>query len=531
MIRLPKKRTWATVGALILMTALGAFAGYMSGRATTRRITESTLANEAFQIEGNVDSFVNEAFSLLKSLNSSNYPFCSDAQIAHFRSLIFYSVTFRDAGKMRNGKMECSALFARENLPQESFQPTTVRQDGSKVYLNLPPYRSGLTPVFTIQAGDSFVVQDPSFLSTWRALSPKFEQSNYDAASHQWTRPSGMQSNVPGAIRDRDARGTVGDMVYATSCSPRILVCTTVYSSFSAALWAEKGQIVVDSALGGLIGILLVLAYILIHLRSKSMTQQLRRAIRRDRLQVVYQPIVELATGRIVEAEALARWTDEDGIAIPPDVFVRLAEEEGFIGELTALVVRHALRDFGPLLRQKPDFLLSINVEAADLADESFLPMLEQSLAAAHVPPESFGIEVTEGSMINEGKASETIRRLRERGHRLKIDDFGTGYSSLAYLKDLAVDVIKIDKAFTQAIGTDSVVGEILPPILTLAKSLDLQVVVEGIETLEQSSYFAGLQRPVRGQGWLFGHPVTAHEFHANLSASDKQHEETAIQI
>src|ERR1035438_1045809 len=158
------------------------------------------------------------------------------------------------------------------------------------------------------------------------------------------------------------------------------------------------------------------------------MEQQLRGAIRRDGLRVVYQPIVNLASRRIVGAEVLARWTDEEGFAVSPDVFVRIAEERGFVGEITRLVIRHSLRDLGEWLAGHPAFRLSINVAAADLADAGFMPMLERQWERAQVEARSVTLEITESSTARHNLAAEAIRRLREKGHSVHIDDFGTGY-------------------------------------------------------------------------------------------------------
>ena len=329
-----------------------------------------------------------------------------------------------------------------------------------------------------------------------------------------------MPLSIPGAITDRDVQERVGDVLYVTHCSLHTAVCTTVYASYSAALKADRNRSFRDAAEGALCGAFLVLALALIRQRNQSMAQQLHRAIRQDKLQLVYQPIVEPPTGKYVGAEALARWTDEEGFAIGPDVFVQMAEDRSFVNELTALVVKRALREFAETLRSRPEFQLSVNVTAADLADPESLPMLEHALNDARVATHSLTIEVTDSSTARKQVAKETIRKLRLRGHCVQIDDFGTGYSSLSYLHDLSVDGIKIDKAFTQAIGTKAVIGEILPQILAMAETLDLMVNAEGIETTEQADYFAGLPRPVLGQGWLFGHPVPADEFHRNLAAS-----------
>jgi sensor c-di-GMP phosphodiesterase-like protein len=144
--------------------------------------------------------------------------------------------------------------------------------------------------------------------------------------------------------------------------------------------------------------------------------------------------------------------------------------------------------------------------------------MLVETLMRTKVPAKNLVIEITESSTANREVAMEAIRNLRRRGHRIHIDDFGTGYSSLSYLLYLAVDTIKIDKAFTRAIGTESVTVAILPQILAMAESLKLDVVVEGVETGRQADYFSASGQSVYGQGWLYGRPVTAEEFHGLLA-------------
>jgi sensor c-di-GMP phosphodiesterase-like protein len=238
---------------------------------------------------------------------------------------------------------------------------------------------------------------------------------------------------------------------------------------------------------------------------------------------VEYQQIVSLASGRIVGAEALVRWTDEEGFAVGPDVFVKIAEEQGFVESITRLVVRHTLRDFAATLRAQPDFRLSINVTATDLADSRFLPMLARALKRAGVAARSVAIEITESSTARHEVTIAAILRLRQQGHSVHIDDFGTGYSSLSYLHELSVDAIKIDRSFTRAIDTEAVTAGILPQILAMAGALHLQVIVEGIETRQQAEYFAALGQSILGQGWLFGRAVAAVAFQSLLADEDKR--------
>jgi sensor c-di-GMP phosphodiesterase-like protein len=304
-----------------------------------------------------------------------------------------------------------------------------------------------------------------------------------------------------------------GENLYATRCSKRYSGCITAFITIPEAIEANRSEFWTYIFLSGVGGALLGLVWSLMYRRSKGIERQLRRAIRRDKLQVVYQPIVELAGRRIAGAEALARWTDEGGLAVGPDVFIKIAEERGFVGAVTELVVRHALEDFAETLRSHPAFRLSMNVAAADLKDPAFLPMLERSIERAGVPAKSLALEITESSTARHEGAIKTIHRLRQQGFSVHIDDFGTGYSSLSYLQDLSVDAIKIDKSFTRAIGTEAVTLAILPQIVSLAAALKLQVIVEGIETEQQADYFAATDLPIQAQGWFFGRPVSAEAF------------------
>jgi sensor c-di-GMP phosphodiesterase-like protein len=307
-------------------------------------------------------------------------------------------------------------------------------------------------------------------------------------------------------------------------------MCAAAYIPISQAM--ENGRIEIGGfiALGGLTGILLGLVCAIAYRRQHNFANQLLRAIRKDALRIVYQPIVDLENEQIVEGEALARWTTENNESISPDVFIKVAEEKGFVGEITRLVVRHVLRDFGTTMRERPGFRVNVNVAASDLADPQFMPMLEKALAEARVPASSLGIEITESYTARQQVAKETILRLREKGHYVHIDDFGTGYSSLAYLHDLSVDAIKIDKAFTRAIGTDAVTVTILPQILTMADTLGLRVVVEGIETPQQAKYFARADQSIYAQGWLFGRPVPPEAFHRLLEGKREQSDYAAME-
>jgi sensor c-di-GMP phosphodiesterase-like protein len=504
------QRVFVTVVSTILLAVTGATCGYLVGHSYALRQSEDRLDQFANRILLQTINSTSESRAMLATMNVSPYPYCSDAEIEYFRQLIFQSQFLKAAGRMRDGHIDCSTTSGRNLLAAAPYTPAMVREDGTRVYKNLPPFRVDDQSVMAVQIGDSFIVYNPYNMLPLATPPMHFSATAINAGSRGAGPIIGDIPKVSPDVLMHNGKMNAGNRLYVTRCSKDAATCITAHISIPDALMITRGYVMLFIGLGGISGALIGLLFPLLYSRNKSVEQQLIRAIRANALTVVYQPIVDLATGHIVEAEALVRWTDEYKNAVSPEVFVKIAEQRGFVGEITRLVIRHALRDFGATLRARPAFRVNINIAAADLADSDFIPMVEHALSDAEVSPRNLGIEITESYTASHQVARNTILRLRKKGHYVAIDDFGTGYSSLAYLHDLSVDAIKIDKAFTKAIGTDSVTVSILPQILTMAETLKLRVVVEGIETAVQADYFAAANQQIHAQGWLFGRPVAA---------------------
>lgn len=514
------QRVVVTFVSAVALAAAGALGGYLLGHAYSLREAELRLDQYANGVLMETVSSTAESRAMLAALNSSPYAFCSDEEIEYFRQLIFQSQFLKAAGRMRGGQILCSTTSG-DSYAANTYSPAITRQDGTRLYKNLPPFRVDDQDVISVQFGDSFIVYNPYNLAAMAAPPMHFTATAIDAPSGRAGQMVGEVPHVGAEVLSHPGRVKVGDTLYATRCSRDSSSCVTAYIPIPDALRITRAYTTAFFLLGGISGALIGLLLPMLYSRNKSVEQQLLRALRADALTVVYQPIVDLATRRIIEAEALVRWTDEYKNAVSPDVFVKIAEERGFVGEITKLVLRHALRDFGATMRARSAFRVNVNIAAADLADSNFIPMMERALDDAEVSPRNLGVEITESYTARQQVARNTILRLRQKGHYVAIDDFGTGYSSLAYLHDLSVDAIKIDKAFTKAIGTDAVTVSILPQILTMAETLKLRVVVEGIETQVQADYFATGNQNIHAQGWLFGRPVPARVFLQMLDEED----------
>lgn len=510
----------------LIATFIGVVCGVLAGSYWAREITawqaEIQLDRYADRLIDDGEMSSAELRTVLAAMGAAQSGFCSSQELRYFQALIFESEYVRDAGRMRNGKIECSVALGRTPHLAGHLEPDITLQDGTAIYRNLANYQNmGLTAI-TEQQGDAYVVFTPLTRMHLEPAPMHYIETMTDEPTQKRGPLLGEPLKADLGILGTEGRVRQGDNLYATRCSIRFYNCVTAFTTIGEVAAQNRGKfggfVAAFGILGGLCGLMVSLLY----RRNKSYAQQLRRAVRGDKMRVVYQPVVDLASNRVVGAEALVRWSDEEGLPVSPDIFVRIAEKNGFVGEITKLVVRHVLAEFGPVLRGPSGFRISVNVTASDLADAAFLPMLEQALAQAQVQPQRIVIEITEGSTVKNSVAMETIRGLRLRGHCVHIDDFGTGYSSLSYLQDLQVDAIKIDKAFTQAIGTGSVTVAILPQILAMAEALNLSVIVEGVETGEQADYFASGPQPVLVQGWLFGRPVPAAEFHKRLQQDER---------
>jgi EAL domain-containing protein (putative c-di-GMP-specific phosphodiesterase class I) len=226
---------------------------------------------------------------------------------------------------------------------------------------------------------------------------------------------------------------------------------------------------------------------------------------------LVYQPVVDLGRGgRVVGAEALLRWHHPRSGLIPPDLFIPLAEECGQILEIGDWVLRTACRDIAGRLHQgwPIDFDLHVNVSVRQLIQSGFVETVEAALASSGLPAHNLTLEITESSLATDGLiASEALTLLQKLGVRIAIDDFGTGYSSLSYLTCLPFDGLKIDRSFVNGMTGTGQARTIVHSIVGIARSFDVHLVAEGVETLEQAAALRDLGCE-RAQGYLFGRPV-----------------------
>jgi diguanylate cyclase (GGDEF)-like protein/PAS domain S-box-containing protein len=243
-------------------------------------------------------------------------------------------------------------------------------------------------------------------------------------------------------------------------------------------------------------------------MRRLELGSDLQRALAEQQFAVEYQPVVELATSRVVSVEALVRWW-RDGVSVPPEEFIGTAEESGLMVSLGNWVLREACAQ---VARWRDtcgwDIGLSINLRPREIAAAQFVDSVGDALADGGLPPGALTLEVKEEVLVD--GAEELITRLsalRDLGVRLAIDDFGTGYASLAFLRQLPVDVVKIDPSFVTGLGRDETLTLLTRTIARVGHDLGLTVVAEGVERPEQLKLLREMSCP-RAQGYLVSRPM-----------------------
>jgi len=257
--------------------------------------------------------------------------------------------------------------------------------------------------------------------------------------------------------------------------------------------------------------------------RRRELEKDLREALSRNQLYLVYQPQISYRDHRVVGVEALLRWQHPELGMVPPDQFIPLAEQNGYIITIGEWVLDQACRQ----LREWHDLgfselRMAVNLSTVQLHHNELPRVVNNLLQAYRLPPRSLELEVTEtGLMEDISTAAQHLLSLRRSGAMIAIDDFGTGYSSLSYLKSLPLDKIKIDKSFVQDLLDDDDDATIVRAIIQLGKSLGMQVIAEGVETAEQETYIIA-QGCHEGQGYHYSKPLSARELTSYLRQAQR---------
>ena len=453
---------------------------------------------------------LNQAEEALKQIDASKNPGCSPQQLLEMRRLSYTWRYIQEVLYLDGLTPVCSSLEVK-SAPITYPEPDRITSDGYRAWFTAKNDLGLDHHMIAIASQRHMVILDPlSFIDVIPS-----ETSDIQSALLGTVKSRVLASSQPIDISvfDRMQKEgletlTVKNTIYTVRHFPELDLAVITWSPVQPKVANWHHQLLIWLPIGMLLSLLAAWFILRLLRRLQSPHHRMLDALNESAITVHYQPIVSLKSGKIVGAEALARWQQSDGSYLSPEIFIPLAEQTGLITRLTESVVKNVFRDLGTWLHLHPELHVSINLSVADLHSSTLPKLLSQQLNQWQVTPSQIALELTERGFVDPKTTLPAIAGYRQSGHAIYIDDFGTGYSGLRYLQDLEVDTLKIDKSFVDALEYQ----QVTPYIIEMAKTLKLDIVAEGIENTCQQEWL--YQHGVHyGQGWLYSKALPKADF------------------
>src|SRR5574337_302280 len=440
------------------------------------------------------------AYDQLSKLHTTDA--CSEAKRAQMREVYMNYDYLQAVGYVSGDRIECSAVGPRAD-GVDLGPPSYVSPRGTRVHFSATI--GGSRPVLVMEDGGFAAAIHPETLLDVSTGMGDFALGVYSRSSGLvWTHHGPFEPAWTAALRRRPR--TVffdGKQLVAIQASEKFDLAAYVAVPLVNLKSRLYSFMLILLPIGAVFGAAMAAAIVFLARQRGSLPATLRAALRRKEFVLHYQPIVELASGHMVGAEALLRWPRNKQLGMRPALFVQAAEECGLIRRFTEYVLAQVAVDGPHYFREHPGAYISVNLSSSDLRADDVVEWLRRLVATPGIAPYNIVVEVTEHSFVDPASAGRIIDQIRTMGIRVAIDDFGTGFSSLSHLTNLSADYLKIDKVFVEAIGTASATSEVVLHIINMAKSLNLTLVSEGVETREQAEFLRE-HGVAFGQGWLF---------------------------
>jgi sensor c-di-GMP phosphodiesterase-like protein len=469
---------------------------------------------------GLVETRLDRVTTTLVDLAAANVNSCDDASLAAMRRAVFASVALKELSIIGpQGRTLCThiGIAPEERTLSREFTLSSRRlglalvrfRDRNERAVQLRLDRAGHVSLAALVPSETLLPEaSPDRIGGSRRIRVSLDDGDVIAS-----RPRGEEGasfdesgsltvkrrseRFPIAVDVERGRGTIADEYRDILLVGRLgAILLTLLGLGFAWLWIERGR--------------------------NEPVEELRKAIANGEIVPFYQPLVDLKTGKMHGAEVLARWRRPDGTIVPPVRFIPLAEDSGLIYEMTRALMRKARDEMGEAYGCRPGVKLGFNLFAGHFIDGKIVEDVRQIFENSPIAFGQIVIEVTERSPLADlHGARQIISQLQELGAKVGIDDVGTGHGGLSYLLKLGVDLIKIDKMFIDALGTERYSQTIIETLVELAHNMQIEVVAEGVETFEQVEYLRA-KRITVAQGYIFAPPLPGSSYLSLLQAMEK---------
>lgn len=479
-------------------------------RAYLRALASAVVARSEHVLEGSMD--------LLAVMANSSVPRCSDGHLTALRAAEKSKFYIREIGVFSDLWMACTSSDAID-IPWRAPRPEWRMKSGFGVVPAEASMASIGETVITLTFRDHAVAVDPApLVEAVHGAEGDVSVAVAHAEARQPLAWLGDRELLSAGLSKPDAvPNAVGIFVEVKSSTFPVLAVASEPASDLMGRWrAEVTPLGLVAVL--VAGVIAALVYFVGRWRL-SPANTIKYAVKNREFTAKYQPVVDLKTGHCVGAEALARWWRPDGTLVRPHGFIPFAEDNGLIELITDQMIKRIVEDLGGLLKARPDLHVAMNITPGEFQSDRTVAVMRQMVEDSGIESRQIVLEATERCLMDTNMARGIITKLRANGHRVSIDDFGTGYSSLSYLQTLHVDTLKIDKSFVEAIDADAATSGVVPHIIDMARTLNLTVIAEGVETEAQAGYLRDRGVPF-AQGWLFSKALTASQFLAFADAN-----------
>jgi sensor c-di-GMP phosphodiesterase-like protein len=467
---------------------------------------------------GMIENRLDQAATTLVDLAAANVDSCNDAALAAMRRAVFTSVPLKELSLVGgDGRTICTHIGAepeertlsREiNLSSRITISVARFRDRSERAVQLRLDRVGKPSLAALIPSDTLLPEaSPDETNGGRRIRVVLEGGNM-IASRPVSEEGASFEGGSIAVQRRSERFPI--LVDAERGR------ATIAGEYRDLLLMGRLAAILITALG------LGLAWLWIERDHNDPVAELKQAIANGEIVPFYQPLIDLRTGRIHGAEVLARWRRPDGTLVPPIRFIPIAEDSGLIYELTRVLMRRARDEMAGLYGERPNVKLGFNLFAGHFVDGKIVEDVKEIFGGSPIAFSQIVLEVTERSPLADlAEARHIIAQLQELGAKVGIDDVGTGHGGLSYLLKLGVDLIKIDKMFVDALGTERYSQTIIETLVELARNMKMEVVAEGVETFEQVEYLR-VKGITVAQGYIFAPPLPGGSYSALIEAAER---------
>jgi sensor c-di-GMP phosphodiesterase-like protein len=468
---------------------------------------------ESNQYIEKADTLADDVNGIMDTLQEGDPQVCDDALLKKMRAVQFRSEYAKDIGFSKDNKLICTTGLGMLEKPFDEEPPQFTTKRGYSMWLNVPVKLFDFQRMGTVLKHGNFnvLINTDGF---FKGVNPDFNTAVYLKLSEDNMLFQGGDKSVA-PIQNTDYKDFGLSGFYSFQCSEKSIVCAMTYLPMYKAVQNNSSQI-----LGIFMLSFISSTFITLYLngymnRLIMFKHRFLRNMTNENIICYYQPVIEVSTGKLAGCEVLVRWSDENNNIVTPDKFLDIVKEEKKTQELTNIITDNAFRDLEKVLNDMDKFKIAFNIFPVDFKQGDLRDMFDKY--RQKFPKADINLELTEDELVEAPKISDDINRLRKAGYTVSIDDFGTGYSSLSYLQEIKVDFIKIDRSFVKDLELGTVKSQLIPLIASIAKTIDSDIIIEGIETAGQVEYIKGLGIEYV-QGYFYSRPLPAAEFIAYVA-------------